>query len=71
EVYHIVLDDQFGGLNKYLTRPTYSSGKHTNYKYYLIPIDWNKAGYEDDWYKDVKTHLMELINNPELIEEDR
>jgi LCP family protein required for cell wall assembly len=71
EVYHIVLDDQFGGLNKYLTRPTYSSGKHTNYRYYLIPIDWDQPGYEDDWYKDVKTHLMELINNPELIEEDR
>lgn len=59
-----VLDENFGSLNKLLTRPTYTKyGTHNRYGYYLSPVHWNNPDCvkAKDEYCKLKDHLRTMV----------
>lgn len=67
QIYKLVLDDKFGGLNKYLTKPFFSNGKHNRYGYYLSPVAYKDAECveQKDEYCKVKEYLDEIYAAPD------
>lgn len=72
EIYHIVLDNEFGGTNNLILKPSYSPPYkgHIRSGYYLTPKHYNDECCRLDEYLKVKMYLKSIINDPSKIEED-
>jgi LCP family protein required for cell wall assembly len=72
-IYKLVLDDNFGGLNSLMTRPSYSGkGMHNRPGYYLSPVAYNdpECLAADDEYCKVKQYLFNIYQSPDILAEN-
>ena len=71
-IYHIVLDNQFGGTDKLILKPAYSPPYkgHNRPGYYLTPKDYAGECCTEDEYIKIKSHLRGIITNPSNINVD-
>lgn len=72
EIYKIVLDNEFGGTNKLILKPSYSPPYVGHYRagFYLTPKHYNNECCKQDEYLKVKEHLNKIYNDPSKLEED-
>lgn len=71
--YKLVLDDNFGGLNSLITRPTFSGkGTHNRPGYYLSPVAYNHPDClaKQDEYCKLKSYLQAIYKDPSLVSEE-
>ncbi|MBP9758372.1 LCP family protein [Candidatus Dojkabacteria bacterium] len=72
EIYHIVLDNDFGGTNNLILKPSYSPPYkgHARSGFYLTPKHYKAECCKVDEYLKVKNFLKSIIVDPTKIEQD-
>jgi LCP family protein required for cell wall assembly len=71
-IYKMVLDNEFGGTNKLILKPSYSPPYegHVRPGYYLTPKHYKDECCKVDEYSKIKEYLKSIYNDPAKLEED-